>query len=79
MMDDINNILHDNAIVSIGEYVGKLYGPEAYVKFAQTCKRLNRLLLPAETESSLSSQHPILKEIIRCRIDYVSDDHIIIY
>lgn len=73
---DVTNILHDNAIVSIGKYVGKLYGPETYIKLAQTCKRVNRLLLPA---ASLSSQHPILKEIIRCRIDYVSEDCIILY
>ncbi len=37
--------LHDDALINIGEYAGKIYGPETYTRLGQTCKRMKRLLL----------------------------------
>ncbi len=41
--------LNDDAIKTIGQYVGVLYGPTAYIHLAQTCKRMRRLLLLSPT------------------------------
>ena len=51
--------LHDDAIINIGEYVGKLYGPEAYTKLGQTCKRIRKLLLPEDDSSAQTEQNII--------------------
>lgn len=57
--------LHDDALISIGEYVGKLlYGPETYIRLGQTCKRMTRLLLPDDA----SAAEQIIQNIIRSRM-----------
>jgi outer membrane protein OmpA-like peptidoglycan-associated protein len=56
--------LHDDALISIGEYVGKLYGPETYVRLGQTCKRMKRLLLPDDEDASAQT----IQNIIRLRM-----------
>ncbi|KAL3904007.1 MAG: hypothetical protein SGARI_005124, partial [Bacillariaceae sp.] len=43
-------MLHDDALVTIGEHVGKLCGAPTYVRFALTCKRMKRLLLPEQDD-----------------------------
>lgn len=54
--------LHDDALINIGEYAGKIYGPETYARLGLTCKRMWRLLL-------LSSAQTI-QNIIRSRMAY---------
>ncbi|KAL7545947.1 hypothetical protein ACHAWF_009298 [Thalassiosira exigua] len=42
------DLLHDDAIVALGEYACKLFGAEAYVRLAQTNRRARQLLLPED-------------------------------
>ena len=56
---------HDDAVKSIGEYAGKLYEVEAYVRFAQTCKRMKQLLLPDPTNSLSGDGDQIVRNVIR--------------
>lgn len=58
--------LHDDALINIGEYTGKIYGPETYTRLGQTCKRMKRLLLPDDDASSQT----IIQNIIRSRKAY---------
>lgn len=67
------DLLHDDAIKSIGEYTGKLYGAAAYAHLSQTCKRIKQLLLPTSTESASkfgesNSHQPVFKHVIDARV-----------
>ena len=48
------DMLNDDAIKSIGQSIGILYGVESYVSFASTCNRMRRLLLlpPSDNDTS---------------------------
>lgn len=54
--------LHDDALINIGEYAGKIYGPETYARLGLTCKRMWRLLLPSSAQT--------IQNIIRSRMAY---------
>ena len=58
--------LHDDVLINIGEYVGTIYGPEAYTRLGLTCQRLMRLLLPNDDASAQT-----IPNIIRSRLAYV--------
>jgi len=49
-------MLNDDAIKSIGQSIGILYGAESYVSFASTCKRFRRLLLLPPSASHTSKR-----------------------
>lgn len=66
-MPEFSNLLHDDALISIGEYVGKLYGPEAYIPLALTCRKMKHLLLSNETNSSET-----IRNIIQFRVEKVT-------
>ena len=50
------DILNDDAIKTIGQSIGILYGAESYVSFASTCKRMRRLLLLPPSASHTSKE-----------------------
>jgi outer membrane protein OmpA-like peptidoglycan-associated protein len=62
-MTEFFHLLHDDALISIGEYVGKLYGPEAYTRLALTCRKMKHLLLSNETNSAQT-----IRNIIQFRV-----------
>ena len=51
-------MLNDDAIKSIGQSIGILYGAESYVSFASTCNRMRRLLLlpPSASHDNMSKE-----------------------
>jgi len=66
-MAEFFHLLHDDALISIGEYVGKLYGPEAYTQLALTCRKMRQLLLSNETNSMET-----IRNIIQLRVEKVT-------
>mmetsp|Transcript_11721 Transcript_11721/g.17963 ORF Transcript_11721/g.17963 Transcript_11721/m.17963 type:complete len:254 (-) Transcript_11721:1308-2069(-) len=54
--------LHDDALINMGEYAGKIYGPETYARLGLTCKRMLTLLLPSSAQT--------IQNIILSRIAY---------
>lgn len=60
------DLLPDDALICIGEYTGRLFGPEAYVCLAQTCTKMKRLLLPDGSASNTVR----LQSIIQSRVDH---------
>ena len=50
------DMLNDDAIKSIGQSIGILYGAESYVSFASTCNRMRRLLLLPPSASNTSKK-----------------------
>ena len=70
------DLLHDDTIKSIGEYAGKFYGAEAYVRFAQTCKRMKQLLLLDPTNSlSDDGENQTDRNVIRARLANYCQSH----
>mmetsp|Transcript_7053 Transcript_7053/g.12351 ORF Transcript_7053/g.12351 Transcript_7053/m.12351 type:complete len:278 (-) Transcript_7053:518-1351(-) len=70
------DLLHDGAVKSIGEYAGKFYGAEAYIRFAQTCKRMKQLLLPDPTNSlSDDGENQTDRNVIRARLANYCQSH----
>jgi len=80
-MEMLNN--NDDAIKSIGQYTGILYGAEAYVNFASTCKRMRQLLLlppvvdstievnnDTENEAAELMTNQIITNVINARVSY---------
>lgn len=59
------DLLHDDALKTVGEYAGKLYGAEAYVRFAQTCRRTRRLLLSPDPDGGRENR--TIRAVIECR------------
>ena len=68
------DLLHDDVLICIGEYTGKLFGPETYVCLAQTCKKIKGLLLPDENTSETEELQTI-QNIIQLRVTHYSSGH----
>lgn len=74
-MTEFFHLLHDDALISIGEYVGKLYGPEAYTQLALTCRKMRQLLLPDENsleEEQTNTMSQTIRNIIQLRVEKVT-------
>jgi outer membrane protein OmpA-like peptidoglycan-associated protein len=70
------HMLPDDALITIGEHVGRLCGAPTYVKLAQTCKRMKRLLLPEQDpslmdigdEEDAAENNSVIRNVIRARV-----------
>ena len=68
-------MLNDDAIKTIGQYTGILYGPKSYTNFALTCKRMKTLLLlPEDADNKAKNEQTnIIYDIIKARMSESSD------
>jgi hypothetical protein len=61
------DLLNDDDATKVGEHVGKLCGPQAYIRLAQTGKRFQRLLLPGHTTSKDEKKRNVIDNVINAR------------